>query len=153
MVESKYFQNYPGRITLRDKEGQKEDRWVEIRSESRFLPTVSSLWQICLPEDPATPGEVCPLGSVSRQVLELPWGLLEDASSWGMPAGTSPAARSISCFLKPTHKAGPVLPHTLPAEQAALTRKKLVSIPGLKPTLPASGVSIPSLSWPVSSFV
>lgn len=60
MVESKYLQNCPGRrITLWGYEGQKEDRWVEIRSESRFPLPGSAFWQTGLPE------EQPPLESVS----------------------------------------------------------------------------------------
>lgn len=50
MVESKYLQNCPGRrITLWGYEGQKEDRWVEIRLESRFPLPVSAFWQTRCP--------------------------------------------------------------------------------------------------------
>lgn len=84
MVESKCLQNCPGRrITLWGWEGQKEDRWVGITLENRFLPTVNAFWQICLPEEPATPGAVCPLG----QRLDRFWGhlrsLLEGPAAGG----------------------------------------------------------------------
>lgn len=55
-----------------------------IRLESRFLPTVNASWQICLPEEPATPGEVCPSG----QRLDRFWGhlrsLQEEDEHWGL---------------------------------------------------------------------
>lgn len=51
-----------------------------IRSESRFLPTVNASWQTCLPEEPATPGEVCPSG----QRLDRFWATSEPA---GRPLG------------------------------------------------------------------
>lgn len=71
MVESKYLQNCPGRrITLWGYEGQKEDRWVEIRLESRFPLPESAFWQIRLPEEPP-PLEERVLPS---QCLDRSWG-------------------------------------------------------------------------------
>ena len=83
------------------KEGQKEDRWVEFRLESRFPPSMSAFWKIFLPEDPAMPGEVCPLGSVSRQILELPQGLLEVSAAGGCQLGPPQLPDPFHAFLKP----------------------------------------------------
>lgn len=70
-VGSKYLQNCLGRrITLWGCEGQKEDRWGEIRLESRFPLPGSTFWQTRLPEE-RPPQEERVLQS---QRLDRSWG-------------------------------------------------------------------------------
>lgn len=66
MVESKYLPVYPGRrIVLKVRKGRRRmNGWKLDESSAHWEP----FWHVCLLRDPAVLREVCPSGSVSRQV-------------------------------------------------------------------------------------
>lgn len=150
-VESKCLHNYPGRgITPWGSKGQKEDRWVEIRLESRFPPTVSASWQTACPRI-RRPLEKCVL---QGQCLDRCWAAT--GGGWrglrlGRRLGPLPALPARPAFLR-AHISRACTPSRAPAEQVTLARERLRR-PGLEPTLLASSPSILNLSWPGSSLV